>query len=139
MLLAHFPVRSGSQVATKAIMGWLACLARPDRSRKDNYHLKRIYERFREGRAIDPEELTAMALEYAPSRHPVTPEVVFDPLRPEGDDFVLRYASETSCDPLSVLAQMSEEFAEAFGALRRSGFLVGLLPRKESGQTPKDV
>jgi len=139
LVLAHFPVRSGSQVATKAIMGWLACLARSDRSRKDNYHLKRIYDRFREGNPIGPEELSSMALVYAAGQRPVDTEVAFSPIRPERGDFVLRYGTESQCDPLAVLAQMGEEFAQAFGSIRRTSFLAGTLLRRHHDRPSKDA
>jgi hypothetical protein len=122
--LAHFPVRSGDQITAKAIMGWLACLARQDRRRDDNLHLKSIYDRFRAGHPISREELTAMALAYAADRKPVKADVAFNPVRPEGGDFVLRYGAESQCNPLAVLAQMGEEFAKAFGSIRRNNFLV---------------
>lgn len=124
LVLAHFPVRSGDQITTKAITGWLACLARKDRSRNDNLHLKGIYDRYREGHPISREELTAMALAYAADRRPVQPDVALNPVRPEGGDFVLRYGAESQCNPLAALAQIGEEFAQAFGSIRRKHFLV---------------
>jgi hypothetical protein len=65
-----------------------------------------------------------MALAYAADRKPVKADVAFNPVRPEGGDFVLRYGAESQCNPLAVLAQMGEEFAKAFGSIRRNNFLV---------------
>ena len=65
LVLAHFPVRSASQIMTKAFVGWLACLAKPNKLPDENFHLKLLFDRFKNGDDIRPEELTSLALGYA--------------------------------------------------------------------------
>lgn len=122
LVLAHFPVRSASQVMTKAFVGWLACLAKPNKVPDENLHLKMLYDRFKNGDDIGPEELTSLALGYATGvaqeKHaPV--DIIRKPLVPESGHFALRYTGSVTVNPLPVIAQMAEEFAEALGALRR--------------------
>ncbi len=122
LVLAHFPVRSSQQIMTKAFVGWLACLAKPNRLPTENYHLKMLYDRLKNGREISPEELTAMAWEYATASgtHAINrKDIVHRPLVLETGDITLRYTDSYSANPLPVLAQMAEEFAEALAAVRR--------------------
>jgi hypothetical protein len=125
LVLAHFPVRSSQQIMTKAFVGWLACLAKPNRLPTENYHLKMLYDRFKSGSEISLEELTSMALEYATtsSADAITrKDIVHRPLVPETGELTLRYTDSFTANPLPVLAQMAEEFAEALGDVRRKDF-----------------
>ena len=106
-------------------MGWLACLAKPNRLPTENYHLKVLYDRFKNGREISPEELTTMGLGYATASGAnalTRNDIVYKPLVPETGDLTLRYTDSFSANPLPVLAQIAEEFAEAVGVLRRKDF-----------------
>jgi hypothetical protein len=125
LVLAHFPVRSSQQIMTKAFVGWLACLAKPNRLPTENYHLKMLYDRFKSGSEISLEELTSMALEYATTSSAdalTRKDIVHRPLVPETGELTLRYTDSFTANPLPVLAQMAEEFAEALGDVRRKDF-----------------
>ncbi|HUL01094.1 MAG TPA: glycosyltransferase family 2 protein [Nitrospirota bacterium] len=122
LVLAHFPVRSSQQIMAKAFVGWLACLSKPNRLPTENYHLKVLYDRFKNGNEISPEELTSMALGYATSSGAnalTRKDIVHRPLVPESGDITLRHTDSFTANPLRVLAQMAEEFAEALAAVRR--------------------
>ncbi len=126
LVMAHFPVRSPQQIMAKAFVGWLACLAKPNRLSTENYHLKVLYDQFKTGRQISHEELTAMALEYATAsgtRALTKDDIIHEPLVPEKGDITLRYTDSFLAIPLPVLAQMAEEFAEALGTVRRAQYL----------------
>ena len=133
LVLAHFPVRSSQQIMTKAFVGWLACLAKPNRLPTENYHLKMLYDRFKNGREITPEELTLMALGYATASGAndlTRKDIVHKPLVPETGGLTLRYTDSLPANPLPVLAQMAEEFAEALAAVRRRDFKDNVSDRK---------
>ena len=134
LVMAHFPVRFSQQIMAKAFVGWLACLAKPNRLPTENFHLKELYDRFKNGREISPEELTSMALEYATSSGAnalTRKDIVHEPLVPEAGDLTLRYIDSFMANPLPVLAQMAEEFAEALGAIRRRDWRDGLSGRAQ--------
>jgi hypothetical protein len=133
LVLAHFPVRSSQQIMAKAFVGWLACLAKPNRLPTENYHLKVLYDRFKNGHEISPEELTTMGLGYATASGAnalTRNDIIHKPLVPETGDLTLRYTDSFSANPLPVLAQMAEEFAEALGAIRRRDFKDNVTDRK---------
>jgi len=122
LVMAHFPVRSSQQIMAKAFVGWLACLAKPNRLPTENYHLKVLYDRFKNGHEISPDELTSMALGYAtPSEANVLTrnDIVQRPVVPEAGDIMLRYTDAFTANPLRVLAQMAEDFAGALATVRR--------------------
>jgi glycosyl transferase family 2 len=125
LVLAHFPVRSAAQIMTKAFVGWLACLAKPNRVPDENHHLKLLYDRFKNGDDIRPAELTSLAMGYATRVAPeklVPLDIVHKPLVPELGHFVLRYTDSYTANPLPVIAQLAEEFAAALGALRQQQY-----------------
>ncbi len=122
LVFAHFPVRSSQQIMTKAFVGWLACLAKPNKLPGENHHLKLLFDRFKSGGQISPEELTSIALEYAvgPGTSALTENnIIHRPLVPEAGAIALRYTDTFSATPLPILAQIAEELAEALGAVRR--------------------
>ncbi len=125
LVLAHFPVRSAQQIMTKAFVGWLACLAKPNRLPDENFHLKVLFDRFKDGGSISPVELTGMALEYATTAGTsalTQDDIIYKPIVPEKGDIKLRYIDTLTANPLPVLAQMAEEFATALGMIRHSGY-----------------
>jgi hypothetical protein len=137
LVLAHFPVRSSQQIMVKAFVGWLACLAKPNRLPTENYHLKELYDRFKNGREISPDELTSMALGYATASGAdalTRKDLVHKPLMPETGDLTLRYTDSYTANPLPVLAQMAEEFAEALAAVRRNDLQGNFLRGKRWSQ-----
>jgi len=124
--LAHFPVRSGDQVITKAITGWLSCLAKPRRAPNENMHLKQLYDRFQAGFTVGYDELTAIALGYAgdPQLCLKDIDVVDDPVLPEAGDIILRYGTSYESRPLAILAHLGEDFASAIADVRRNNICV---------------
>jgi hypothetical protein len=122
LVLAHFPIRSSEQIMTKAFVGWLACLSKPNKEPTEAFHLKVLYDRFKKGGQISPEELTSMALEYATTSGTSAldqNDIIHKPLVPETGDLTLRYTDTLTANPLPILARMAEEFAEALGTVRR--------------------
>jgi hypothetical protein len=122
---AHFPVRSPQQIAIKVFVGWLTILVKPNKEPTEGFHLKLIYDSIKNGGQISPEDLTSMALGYATASGANTltrKDLVHKPLMPETGDLTLRYTDTLTTNPLSILAQMAEEFAEALGAVRRKDF-----------------
>lgn len=124
LVFAHFPVRSSQQIMAKAFVGWLACLSKPNKEPTEAFHLKVLYERFKNGGQISPEELTSMAFGYATTfgaSAPALNDIIRKPLVPQKEDFTLLYTNTLTNNPLAILAQMAEEFAEALGTVRRKG------------------
>jgi hypothetical protein len=122
---AHFPVRSPQQIAVKVFVGWLAILAKPNKEPTEGFHVKLLYDRFKNGGQISPGELTSMALEYATTSGTsalTQNDIIHKPLVPETGDLTLRYTDTLTANPLPILAQMAEEFAAALGAVRRKDF-----------------
>jgi hypothetical protein len=122
LVLAHFPVRSAQQITTKAFVGWLSCLVKPNKEPTEAFHLKRLYDRFKNGGQISPEELTSIAFSYATVSGTSTllqNDIIHKPLVPEAGELKLRYTDTLKISPLPILAQMAEEFAEALGAMRK--------------------
>ena len=122
LVLAHYPARSAQQIMTKAVVGWLACLSKPNKEPTEAFHLKQIYGHIKNGNLISPEELSSMAMGYATataSAPPLEKDLVHMPIKFEAGHFPLHYVNTSTVNHFSVLAQMAEEFAEALGALRR--------------------
>lgn len=125
LVLAHFPVRSATQIIAKALVGWLACLSKPDKEPTEAYHLKMLYDRFRLDATIKPEELTLFAMEYAKNSLivPINQgELKWRPLIPAPEAFSLRYTDTRKVEYLPLLAQTAEDLAEALGILRRENW-----------------
>jgi hypothetical protein len=94
LALAHFPVRDAQQLQGKAVVGWLANLARQRHRGPSGFasHWRDLYEATLEGVTIDPVTLANHALAYAmedgePYRWP--DGVAEDPI---AVDYVLRHA-----------------------------------------------
>jgi hypothetical protein len=116
LVLAHFPVRSAQQIMTKAFVGWLACLAKPNKQPTEAFHIKRLYDQFKNGGQISAEELTAMAMGYATKKGdemPANEDLVYLPVVPDAENFAPRYADLSMANPVAVLAQLAEQYAEA--------------------------
>jgi hypothetical protein len=76
--LAHFPVRSAPQMERKIARSWPAVVRNPKRLASEAFHWKLMHDRYN-GRALDADDLTAIALRYsAPADAPV-PGIVEDP------------------------------------------------------------
>lgn len=120
--LAHFPVRSVEQARTKALVGWLARLAsseQRDEPRK-NLHLRRLFERLRDGTAPDAEDVTRFAYHHAgtDASGGARWELVEDPLLGPGEALGLRYTRDERIPALAALADLAERFAVDLSRLR---------------------
>lgn len=82
--LAHFPVRSAGQLATKAIVGWMACLARDRNARQSNVCLqwRESFDLVLAQGEIPRSELPERSLLYAQEQRPVdwSRDVLRDPM-----------------------------------------------------------
>jgi len=61
----HYPVRSCEQLKSKVIIGWLSHISRPDSKDYENWHWRRLYEAFLDGRINSQADLVTAALEYS--------------------------------------------------------------------------
>lgn len=77
--LAHFPVRSSSQMQSKINRSWPAVARNPQKLPTEAVHWKTLHERFA-GQEITPEMLTEIALRYAMSDDTPTPSLIDDPI-----------------------------------------------------------
>ena len=120
LFLAHFPIRDADQVKAKAIMGWLSVLAKPDRGGVENFHLRKLYDKFKLNMDISVDELTSMAF----SSHTdevlasAADELMHAPVKLPEVEIELRYKSINRCDPTMLLYKMAEEYAEAISAIK---------------------
>ncbi len=69
IVLAHFPVRSESQLRKKIINGCEAHLADPDRNSGEIYQWHALYDRCKNPEPIDASELQTIAMNYAIPEH----------------------------------------------------------------------
>ena len=129
--LAHLPVRSVEQVASKAVNGWHACMVRNLHRNVpgEAFQWKAIYERIARGPGLDAATLVEVALGYAQSARPgrnLADDAVADPT-------LARYGT------LSHLA-LGRHSARAKVALSVEGFLREAAPRPApTGGAPKDL
>ncbi len=132
--LAHFPVRSGPQMMTKALVGWLSMLAKPDRGPTETYHWKGLYDRFVESQTVDARELSELALRYASTDEAVWKRqtLVEDPVPLPDGGFELRYTAGEPGALVPILARQAEGFATALAELRRNGGGGKLFRRRKS-------
>ena len=123
LVLAHYPVRSKDQVRIKAFVGWLACLAKPNKLPTENYHLKMMFDRFTQGNSLSMNDLSCLAFGYATQDSTSIPrdsDVAFKPLDGSSHSLSLRYfVNKPSLDPLALLAKLSEELAATLAQIRR--------------------
>lgn len=117
--LSHFPVRSAEQIATKSLVGWPARLAGASGARGAGPHVKPLFDRFRKGAELKPDELMQLALGYATDGDASgAPDLVLDPVVPPGGALVLRYGGRPA-PPLEALADLAEGLALELHELRR--------------------
>jgi hypothetical protein len=112
LALAHFPVRSTRQLAAKALAGWPAHLARPDRAEDGAWQWKRLFEEIVAGGELSEERFYSLALDYATREPGSSPQLVFDPVPAP---FELRYRRPREPDPIDLLAEAAVGFAEELG------------------------
>ncbi len=117
MRLAHYPIRSATQAANKALAGWLGHLLRTDRKPGEAFHWERMFRRCSEGTALSADEIQALALQYVWTNTGNGPKALSCcPLEATGETCDLRYADLASpLAPVSVL----REFAQRLGINHR--------------------
>jgi hypothetical protein len=80
LTLAHFPVRSISQLQTKAL-GWIRESLRPKKAPNDTFHWREMFEGLRMGTLRTPDDARRWALRYAEYVIPGSSQhVVVDPI-----------------------------------------------------------
>lgn len=114
--IAHLPVRSAAQLATKAVCGCLAQMVTHPHLGVVSAHWKAYYDEVRAGRPLDAKRIMEVAVNYGLPREKWQPvgEVALedDPPLPE---VPLRYAAMATLDPLAVVTRFSEDL---IGVLR---------------------
>jgi len=120
LVMAHFPVRSSSQIAAKAFAGWLAACSDPGRREDQGYHWKKLYHRFMSGYDLSDDELNELAINYLTrdDHEKLSAELVCDPVTPEAGSIALKYTVLDSALPLTVLAMAAEKLAHDYRRLR---------------------
>ncbi len=106
LALAHVPVRSAAQLATKALIGTIRHQAYANRTLSQSFHRRPIFERVQTGQPLLPEEVTAFAMGYASKAEQVA--LVSDPVAIPPSACVLRY-TVSSPDPVQAAAHARRE------------------------------
>lgn len=79
LALAHFPVRSESQLRRKILQGWPSVRDLPTRQPREAYHWKQLFPRCSDPAPIGREELQKITMQYSANRD--TPvDLTVDPL-----------------------------------------------------------
>ncbi len=63
--IAHFPIRSIEQTASKIMVGWINFLSRIERAENDGNHWQKIYNQLKQIETIQNEDVTEIAKEFA--------------------------------------------------------------------------
>jgi hypothetical protein len=121
MCIAHFPVRSATQIMNKVLRGWPAHLANPARQAGESYQWHRLFERCRDKGEIPQSELLETAINYISPSHEHVADVELIDERLE----IPEQARELHYDyseplPLQVLADTAERMAKAVADLKRN-------------------
>lgn len=77
--LAHVPVRTETQLRQKIVNSWDSFCLNKDRVAGQNFQWEHLYERCKDARPMDAQELTTIALAYAVADETLTP-VIHDPM-----------------------------------------------------------
>lgn len=119
MYLAHFPVRSKEQLATKILVGWLATLARPNHIKGENYHWKLLFDKIFNGGGEIPDSLENMAINYlgGTEKKSGSSKLIDGAIEETLFNFSIRYDKDSTSDPLKVFARTAEEIASNCGQL----------------------
>ncbi len=119
MSLAHFPVRSKEQLATKILVGRIASLARSNYTEGEGYHQKILFDRFFENKGEAFSDLKEMAVNYFGSgkEEHESPRIINGPIEDSLSDFTIKYSSDSICTPLRVFASTAEDIASNCGKL----------------------
>lgn len=63
--IAHFPIRSKEQTASKIMVGWIYILCRPERRESDGFHWQKIFNKLKEDENIENEDIINFAKLFA--------------------------------------------------------------------------
>ena len=116
LALAHFPVRSASQLARKVLGGLAGDVARPDRPTNGAFQWQRAFEAVTAGGRLTEEQARELARDYALHEPDGEAALVHDPL---SVSFELRYPVPAEPEPLEVLAETALRLAEELSDARR--------------------
>lgn len=110
--LAHFPVRSPTQLITKILSGWLAYLAKDPNNAASapGYQWRSLYQRLAENPDLTLQETSVISLNYyaQPGTEYTTISSENTVLDPMPVSFTLRHQSQASSNPLSTIARTME-------------------------------
>jgi len=114
--LAHFPVRSLTQIQGKILLGWGAYLAMGYDAVGMGWHQRRLFERLESAPAWTDDDLHEIAVLYNDdvAAHGEFPATIYDPLEPVPD---WRYGNAAGCSTIEIAARYVRQLA---GALARS-------------------
>ena len=111
--IAHYPVRSPQQIASKAFVGWMNTLLMPERAEGLAYHWERMYGVIRDGGLPSVDLMQAMCTLYR--EDPNDEEhlnVVCRPLRLPEECFHLKYTSGTEVKLMRNICLEAEALAK---------------------------
>lgn len=123
--LAHFPVRSGEHLATKAVLGWLALLLR-GREVEDSEvgaHWRTLFARLKASGEVTDADFRAFLAAYVPPESRAN-EPILDPLPHRVE--TMRYAHlQRPRSLLQALMERTETLARLAGAATRASYAGG--------------
>ena len=118
--LAHYPIRSSVQMASKVIVGWMNYLAMPDRDKDLSVHWQVMYKAVKEYGL--PTVDTMMTLANLYREHPNDVDnlnVVCHPINIPDAMFDLQYTRLSEVNLLKNICENYEKLAENYAALLR--------------------
>lgn len=116
--LAHYPIRSSIQIASKAITGWINYLAMPDRAANLSIHWKQMYTVIKEYGLPTNDMMLMLANMYR--EHPGDSEnlnVAYHPVNIPDDVLKLRYTSATEINLFKNILENFERIAVDYAQL----------------------
>jgi hypothetical protein len=120
--LAHLPVRSASQIAAKAVVGWLSHCAANRGNPDMAYHWRDLYDDVCASRPFDARRTMEVAVNYGlPRDQWLPPEEVALMDEAPLPDVPLRYSHLATLSPLAVVTRFAEDLARAAAARAAGG------------------
>lgn len=116
--IAHFPIRSAIQVASKALVGWINHLTMPDREENTGYHWERMYNVVLNGGLPTVDLMQAMCTLYR--EYPNDEEhlnIVCRPVSLPEEYTTLKYTGNNEINLLKNVCYNAEGIAKAYAKL----------------------